>query len=76
MAYRSEDFKITNVINYLRKSRRDEERERKTGEDTLYEQERLMTKILDDLGYPYIQRKEIASGDSIDVQYLSRLLVN
>ena len=38
MAYRNEEFKITNVINYLRKSRRDEERERKTGEDTLSEQ--------------------------------------
>jgi site-specific DNA recombinase len=60
-----EEYKITNIINYVRKSRRDEEREKRTGEDTLEEQKMLMCRVLDDLGIPYDQFLEIGSGDSI-----------
>jgi DNA invertase Pin-like site-specific DNA recombinase len=60
-----DEYKITNIINYVRKSRRDEEREKRTGEDTLEEQKMLMCRVLDDLGIPYDQFLEIGSGDSI-----------
>jgi site-specific DNA recombinase len=60
------DYKITNIINYVRKSRRDEEMEKRTGEDTLAEQKRLMASLLDDMGIPYEQRFEVGSGDSIE----------
>ncbi|MGG1663053.1 recombinase family protein [Brevibacillus sp. NRS-1366] len=62
------EYKITNIINYLRKSRQDIERERKTGEDTLSEQKKLMERILDDMGIPYEQRLEIGSGDQISTR--------
>lgn len=60
-----EEFNIRNVINYLRKSRQDEERERKTGEDVLHEQKKLMDRVLADYGVPYDQRPEVGSGDKI-----------
>jgi DNA invertase Pin-like site-specific DNA recombinase len=63
--YNKTDYKITNIVNYVRKSRRDEERERKTGEDTLHEQKKLMAKILDDYAIPYVQMFEVGSGDKI-----------
>ncbi len=40
------EYDIKNIVNYLRKSRQDEERERKTGEDTLHEQKKLMDRVL------------------------------
>lgn len=61
-------FSINNIINYLRRSRRDEEKERRTGEDTLEDQRKLMTRVLDDLGIPYEQKFEIGSGDQIDTR--------
>lgn len=56
---------ITNIINYLRRSRQDAERERRTGEDTLASQKKLMTNVLNGYGVPYIQKEEIGSGDKI-----------
>ncbi|HSH24832.1 MAG TPA: recombinase family protein [Massilibacterium sp.] len=61
----ADEFGITNIINYLRRSRKDEERERKTGEDTLTEQKNLMDRVLSEYGIPYEQRSEIGSGDKI-----------
>lgn len=60
-----EEYGITNVVNYLRKSRQDEERERKTREDTLHEQKLLMDRVLAEYGVPYDQKAEIGSGDKI-----------
>jgi DNA invertase Pin-like site-specific DNA recombinase len=60
-----QEYGIKNVINYLRKSRQDEERERKTGEDTLHEQKVLMERVLEGYGVPYDQEPEIGSGDKI-----------
>lgn len=62
------EFHITSIVNYLRKSRRDEDRERKTGEDTLTEQKRLMERVLNEMGIPYEQRYEIGSGDKISTR--------
>ncbi|MNW32417.1 Recombinase [compost metagenome] len=53
------------IINYLRKSRADEEQERRTGEDVLTAQKELMDRILEPVGLPYDQRPEIGSGDKI-----------
>lgn len=63
-----EDLGIKNIINYLRKSRQDEEREKKTGEDTLHEQKQLMDRVLSSYGIPYDQRTEIGSGDKIETR--------
>lgn len=62
------DYKINNIINYLRKSRQDVERERKTGEDTLHEQKQLMDRVLSAYGIPYDQEPEIGSGDKISTR--------
>lgn len=59
------DYNITNIINYLRRSRQDVQREKLTGEDTLLAQEKLMNGVLEGLGIPYHQKKEIGSGDKI-----------
>ncbi|WP_019534229.1 recombinase family protein [Paenibacillus ginsengihumi] len=56
---------IESIINYLRKSRADEEHERKTGEDVLRAQKELMDRFLDPLGIPFEQRLEVGSGDKI-----------
>ncbi len=56
------------IINYLRRSRQDIEREKRTGEDTLATQKKIMSKILDDLGLPYDQVEEIGSGDKIETR--------
>lgn len=64
--YKTEyDYNITNIINYLRRSRQDVQREKLTGEDTLLAQEKLMNSVLDSIGIPYTQKKEIGSGDKI-----------
>ncbi len=60
-----QEYGIKFIINYLRKSRQDEERERKTGEDTLHEQKQLMDRVLEAYGVPYDQKPEIGSGDKI-----------
>ena len=56
---------VTKVLGYIRKSRQDIEREKRTGEDTLSEQKTLMTGTLDNLETPYELYQEIGSGDSI-----------
>ncbi|WP_158681496.1 recombinase family protein, partial [Microbulbifer pacificus] len=61
----AEEYGIKNIINYLRRSRKDEEQERKTGEDTLHAQKKLMDRVLADYGVPYDQEPEIGSGDKI-----------
>jgi site-specific DNA recombinase len=63
---------IKSIINYLRRSRQDEERERRTGEDTLSEQKILMDRVLSDYGVPYEQRFEIGSGDKIETRPVFR----
>ena len=67
---------ITAIINYLRRSRQDEERERRTGEDTLSEQKLLMDRVLADYGVPYEQRFEIGSGDKIDSRPVFRKILD
>ncbi|TQS01355.1 recombinase family protein [Paenibacillus ottowii] len=59
---------IENIINYLRKSRADEEHERRTGEDVLKAQKELMDRVLEPLGIPYTQRPEVGSGDKISTR--------
>ncbi|KAF6591065.1 recombinase family protein [Paenibacillus sp. EKM205P] len=59
---------IESIINYLRKSRADEEHERRTGEDVLKAQKELMDRVLEPLGIPYDQRPEVGSGDKISTR--------
>ncbi|WP_438769069.1 recombinase family protein [Brevibacillus sp. JB24b] len=59
---------IENIINYLRRSRQDEERERRTGEDVLKEQKEIMDRILEPLGIPFTQKAEVGSGDKISTR--------
>lgn len=62
-------YEINFVINYLRKSRQDEEREKRTGEDTLSEQKSLMDRVLSQYdGIIYDQKFEIGSGDKIETR--------
>lgn len=63
-----QQFGVTNIINYLRKSRQDEELEKKTGEDSLKAQGDLMERVLVPIGIPYIQLKELKSGDKISAR--------
>jgi site-specific DNA recombinase len=65
MNYYNDDYVIENIINYLRRSRQDAQREKLTGEDTLAAQQKLMTDVLNKIGVPYVQKKEIGSGDRI-----------
>lgn len=58
---------VIEVISYIRRSRQDVVRERKTNEDTLTEQRELMKDLLQRIGFtdsPIFE--EIGSGDSID----------
>lgn len=66
--YRDYADEISRIINYLRRSRQDVERERRTGEDTLAAQKKLMTNVLDSYGIPYVQKEEIGSGDKISTR--------
>ncbi|MDL5612104.1 recombinase family protein [Bacillus halotolerans] len=59
-------YNITNILGYLRRSRQDMEREKRTGEDTLTEQKELMNKILTAIEIPYELKMEIGSGESIE----------
>ncbi|PHI49768.1 recombinase family protein [Bacillus halotolerans] len=59
-------YNITNILGYLRRSRQDLEREKRTGEDTLTEQKELMNKILTAIEIPYELKMEIGSGESIE----------
>ena len=44
------------------------EREKRTGEDTLSAQKKLMKNVLDSYGIPYVQKEEIGSGDKISTR--------
>ena len=68
-----EVFKINNInlyrsVCYLRRSRQDLEREKRTGEDTLSTQKKIMEKVLNDLCIPYEIVEEIGSGDKIETR--------
>lgn len=67
---------FSKIINYLRRSRKDEEREKRTGEDTLSEQKALMTNVLDGMGIPYTQKQEIGSGDKISTRPVFQEIIN
>lgn len=56
------------IINYLRRSRADEEYEKRTGEDTLKNQADLMDRVLAPYSIPYDQKTEIGSGDKISTR--------
>jgi len=56
------------MINYLRKSRADEEHEKRTGENVLQAQKELMDRVLEPIGIPYDQRMEVGSGDKISTR--------
>jgi len=66
--YKDHAEDISRIINYLRRSRQDVERERRTGEDTLSAQKKLMKNVLDSYGIPYVQKEEIGSGDKISTR--------
>lgn len=66
--YNLNEFSIDKIIGYLRRSRQDMDRERRTGEDTLLEQDMLMNKVLADIGIEYDIKKEIGSGDKIETR--------
>lgn len=61
-------YKFKRIINYLRRSRQDIEKEKRTGEDTLADQKRLMDSVLLGMEIPYDQKFEIGSGDKIDTR--------
>ncbi len=58
--------RISNCACYIRRSRQDIEREKRTGEDTLAAQRNIMEKVLSDLKIPYVLYCEIGSGDKIE----------
>jgi DNA invertase Pin-like site-specific DNA recombinase len=68
MKKRNNDYNFSNIINYVRKSRQDLDKERRTGEDTLAEQTKLMQRVLNDMGIPYVQKFEVGSGDKISTR--------
>ncbi|TDA67813.1 MAG: recombinase family protein [Clostridia bacterium] len=65
---KSDYANVQKIICYLRRSRQDIERERRTGEDTLSTQKKIMTKVLDDISIPYDMAEEIGSGDKIETR--------
>ncbi|GAF63660.1 reconbinase [Bacillus sp. TS-2] len=71
-----DELGIKNVVNYLRRSRQDEEREKRTGEDTLSEQKKLMDRVLAEYGTPYDQKLEIGSGDKISTRPIFQGIIN
>lgn len=66
--YKDRIENISRIINYLRRSRQDVEREKRTGEDTLSAQKKLMKNVLDSYAIPYVQVEEIGSGDKISTR--------
>lgn len=70
------EYKFTKIINYLRRSRQDIEKELRTGEDTLSEQKKLMDRILSEYGIPYDQKFEIGSGDKIETRPVFQEVLN
>ncbi|MET3287865.1 UNVERIFIED_CONTAM: site-specific DNA recombinase [Brevibacillus sp. OAP136] len=68
MAKLPDGVHIMRVVNYLRRSREDADRERRTGEDTIALQKDLMDRVLHEYGLPYDQLIEIGSGERIDTR--------
>lgn len=67
MLDKSKKYQFNKVALYIRRSRADEEREKRTGEDTLVGQLMYMKKYLSNLGITdYDIYKEVASGASIE----------
>lgn len=66
---------IKSIINYIRRSRQDLEKEKKTGVDTLHEQKKLMERVLAEYGIPYEQKLEIGSGDKISTRPIFQQVV-
>lgn len=59
---------ISRIINYLRRSREDAERERRTGEDTIQMQKEVMDRLLADYALPFDQVMELGSGEKIETR--------
>lgn len=70
------NYQIENIINYLRRSRQDVQREKLTGEDTLSAQRKLMSSVLDKMNIPYVQKSEIGSGDKIETRPVFKEVLN
>jgi site-specific DNA recombinase len=64
MSFFPED--IFNCVCYIRKSRQDKRRERETGENTLFEQQKLMKRLLENAPFPVDTREEIGSGETFE----------
>ena len=62
------ELQINFIVDYVRRSRQDEEMEKRTGEDTLKAQIDLMDRVLIPLGIPYDIKPEIGSGDKISTR--------
>ncbi|MFN7249506.1 MAG: recombinase family protein [Anaerobacillus sp.] len=67
--------KVNHAICYLRRSRQDEEREKKLGIDTLHEQRQLMIKELAKYDFFYEVREEIGSGDTISSREIFKSII-
>lgn len=67
---------IESVVNYLRKSRQDEELERRTGEDTLKAQTDMMERVLRPLSVHFVQKAEIGSGDKISTRPVFQSIIS
>lgn len=61
-----QSYEITSILGYIRRSRQDAEREKRTGEDTLTEQKELMESVLTAIQVPFTLKMEIGSGESIE----------
>jgi len=67
---------IESIVNYLRKSRQDEELERRTGEDTLKAQTDMMERVLRPLSVHFVQKPEIGSGDKISTRPVFQSIIS
>jgi site-specific DNA recombinase len=66
---------VFSCVCYIRKSRQDKRRERATGEDTLFEQRELMSRLLKDTPFPVVTREEVGSGETFeDRPEISRII--
>lgn len=73
----NKEYQFRKVALYIRRSRADEEREKKTGEDTLTGQLMYMERYLQSLGITdYDVYKEVASGASIESRKVFKGLLN
>lgn len=67
--------KVNHAICYLRRSRQDEDREKKLGIDTLHEQRQLMIKEMAKYDFFYEVREEIGSGDTISSREIFKSII-